>query len=163
MDTIAIFGAKYLYLLIVLIALIYFLRQPKNKQKEIFIFAIVSFPLIYLVGTLIGLLYFDPRPFVMNTITALIPHAPDNGFPSNHTLISAAFAAVIYPYNKKISWLLWAVTLAVGFSRVYVKVHHPIDVIGSITIAIIITFLCRKFFAPKLAKTNWYKKFTELP
>ena len=147
MDNLAIFGAKYLYLFVILVALIYFLRQPRNKQKEIFIFTIISLPVIYLVAILIGALYFDPRPFVVGHVAPLIPHAPDNGFPSDHTLISAAFAAVIYPYNKKISWLLWILTLTVGLSRVYVKVHHPIDVIGSMVIAMVTSYLVYFFIS----------------
>lgn len=136
-----IFGAKYLYIAIVAVALIYLLLQGRDTQKRMIVFAVLSLPLTYLAAKSLSFFFYDPRPFVVDNITPLIEHAADNGFPSDHTLIAAAISAAIWPFSKKVSVSLWMIVLVVGISRVYVGVHHPIDIIGSIVIAIVLATL----------------------
>lgn len=143
LDTFFIFGAEYAYLILVGIAILYWIKRPNKKQ--IFIFGVIALPVIYVTARLLSLLYYNPRPFVEDNFAPLIPHAPDNGFPSDHTLLSAAIASVLYPFNKKLGLLAWLLTLFVGISRVMVGVHHTIDVAGSMVIAIVITSLISQY------------------
>lgn len=62
LDTLSVFGAKYLFLLIAGVALVYLLRQPRAEQKRMVIFGALTLPLTYLVSKVGGMLYFDPRP-----------------------------------------------------------------------------------------------------
>jgi undecaprenyl-diphosphatase len=140
-DKLSIFGAKYLFIVIGLIALVYFLGQPRSMQKRIVIFAAVTLPLIYIFSKIGGLLYDDQRPFVVGHFVPLISHEPDNGFPSDHVLLCAGIAAIIYPSSKRLSLVLWVLTLLVGLSRVHVGLHRPIDIIGSIGIAVVVATL----------------------
>ena len=140
-DTLSIFAANYLWYVIIGIAVVYFLIQSRPEQKRMLIFAALVLPLVYLVSLLGGALYYDPRPFVVEHFTPLIRHKPSNGFPSDHVLWSAATAAIIFPSNKYLSLLLWVLTILVGASRVHVGVHHPIDIVGSIAIAILVAFI----------------------
>ncbi len=151
-DLFFIFGAKYLFLAIIAIAFIYFLSQPKTTKKRIIIFSVVTLPLAYIVAKILSTFYYDPRPFVVGNFVPLIPHAPDNGFPSDHTLISAAFAAVLFPFNKKVAIVASILALIVGISRVYVGVHHPIDILGSIAIAAIVSSI----LFPCIKKLKYY-------
>ena len=137
-DTLSIFAANYLWYVIIGIAVAYFLIQPRAEQKRMLIFAALVLPLVYLVSIVGGALYDDPRPFVVEHFTPLIPHKPSNGFPSDHVLWSAATAAIIFPSNKYLSLLLWVLTILVGASRVHVGVHHLMDVVGSILTAIVV-------------------------
>lgn len=153
-------SAKYLYLAVILVAFIYFLRQGRATQKQMIILGVISLPAIYIVAKAIGFFYFDPRPFVVGHFTPLIPHAADNGFPSDHTLISAAFASLLFPFNKRISTGAWALTLVVGAARIYVGVHHFIDIFGAILIAMAVTFVVyefiknRTFFSANTARSG---------
>ena len=121
------------------IAVVYFLMQSRPRRKRMLIFAALVLPLVYIVSLIGGVLYDDPRPFVVRHFTPLIPHKPSNGFPSDHVLWSAATAAIIFPSNKYLSLILWLLTVLVGASRVYVGVHHPIDIVGSIAMAVVVT------------------------
>ncbi len=137
-DTLSIFATNYLWYVIIGIAVGYFLIQPRPKQKRMLVFAAPVLPFVYLVSLLGGTLYYDPRPFVVDHFTPLIPHKPSNGFPSDHVLWSAATAAIVFPSNKYLSLILWFLPILVGASRVYVGVHHPIDIVGSIAMAILV-------------------------
>jgi undecaprenyl-diphosphatase len=141
LDTLSMFGAKYLFIVIAGITLVYFLGQPRSIQKRIVIFAAVTLPLIYIFSKIGGLLYDDPRPFVAGHFVPLIPHEPDNGFPSDHVLLCAGIAAIIYPSSKGLSLVLWVLTLLVGISRVHVGLHHPLDILGSMGLAVTVATL----------------------
>jgi undecaprenyl-diphosphatase len=140
MNFLIILIAQYLFIFSPIIAGIYFLKQTKSTQKEILIFGLISLPLIYIASIISAHLYYDPRPFVVGHFTPLIPHAPDNGFPSDHVLLLSAIASIISFYGRKIAIILWIITILVAIARVFSGIHHPIDVLGSIMISFLTSY-----------------------
>src|SRR5215831_12706884 len=141
LNTFAIFGANYLWYAIIGIAVLMLFMLPRREQIRILVLAAVVLPLTYLISLIAGALYYDPRPFVIGHFVPLIPHKPSNGFPSDHVLWSAAISAITFSTKRYVSLILWLLTLLVGASRVYLGVHHPIDIVGSIAIAIVVSVL----------------------
>ena len=141
MITLIVFCAKYLFLVAPLIALWYLLRTTKGERAQIVVLALVSFPLSYAAAKVASMLYENPRPFVVIHVAPLVAHAADNGFPSDHALILSAFAALFMFFNKKASVVLWLIAIIVSVARVFAGVHHPIDVVGSMLIALAATSL----------------------
>ncbi len=140
-TSIIIFCAKYLYVAVLAIAFLFFLKQPKEIKKKILVFGAVVLPMSYFLAKLSSLFFYDPRPFVQGNFTPLIPHAADNGFPSDHTLLSAALSAVIFPFGKKTSFVLWFLTVLVGLSRVFSGIHHFVDILGSIAVSAVVGYM----------------------
>ncbi len=138
LHTLSIIAATYLWYVIIGIAVAYFLIQSRAEQKRVLFFAALVLPLVFVGSILGGALYNDPRPFVVGHFVPLIPHKANNGFPSDHVLWSAATAAIILSSSKYVSLILWLLTILVGASRIYVGVHHPIDIVGSIAMAILV-------------------------
>ena len=101
------------------------------------VFALVAALLTYAIGIIGNHVYFDPRPFVVGHFIPLIPHAPDNGFPSDHVLLVSAIASIGMFWNRRLGVVLWILAIIVAIARVWVGVHHPIDVLGSITISLL--------------------------
>lgn len=93
-TTFLIFAAKYLFVAPIVILAAYFLAQPWPAKKRMARFAMPALALTYVAGVVSNHLYVDPRPFVVGHFTPLVPHAPDNGFPSDHTLLVSALAAI---------------------------------------------------------------------
>lgn len=67
--------------------------------------------------------------------------------PSGHTTAAfSAFTVIFFCFNKKWSWMALILAFLVGFSRIYLMVHYPSDVIaGSITGFLIALFYCSAF------------------
>lgn len=147
MDTFFIFGAKYLYLLPILI-LIWKIYSSENKTR-VLIFTFSSLALTLILGKLSSLFINNPRPFVVGNFRPLIEHAPDNGFPSDHMLLVAAIAAIVTYLDRRLGLLLWLLAIIVGLSRIFVGVHHLLDILGSILIALISTYTIYSLFRHK--------------
>ena len=137
MNIVIILIAKYLYVVELLVFLISATIWRKEEKLKVIKLMLLAAPLAGVLVLLGSHFIYDPRPFVVENIKPLISHNPDNGFPSDHTLLAmfTAFAAMVY--NKKIGIILLILALLVGASRVMAKVHHPIDIIGSIFIAFV--------------------------
>ena len=153
LNWIYIFGAEYLIYLAIVGAMVFFVMQPPEKKKELLVFTLITLPLIYLTAFLLSKLYYNPRPFVIKNFIPLVPHQPDNGFPSDHTLLAAAIAVLIYFKNKHWGIDFFIVAALIGISRMYVGVHHGLDIVASLLIATAIGFISYRFIYP-LTKKN---------
>jgi len=136
-DLIFIFGAEYLYLLVIVVAFVWFLIQPNTRKKEILIITCISLLLVLVVSKIAGYFYYNPRPFVVGHFKPLIYHEADNGFPSHHALLVFFISTVVFIFSRRASFVLWILALFVGFSRVYAGVHHVVDIMGSMLISIV--------------------------
>jgi len=109
-----------------------------------------------LMGLLVCNLWLKPlvgrlRPFdyqlqCYNRLIPLLIKAPtDFSFPSGHTIASFEAATVLLIRHKK--WGIPAMLLAVliAFSRLYLYVHYPTDVLASIVLGIGIGFIAYYF------------------
>jgi undecaprenyl-diphosphatase len=63
-----------------------------------------------------------------------IPHS--DSFPSGHTATSFACATVLAALVPRAAPAFYALALAIGYSRVYVGVHWPLDVVGGAVLGI---------------------------
>lgn len=135
MDTLIIFCAKYLIWLVVLLGLAFLFVSI--HWKRVALSAALSMALAYALAKAVGALWYDPRPFVVGHLTPLIAHAADNGFPSDHMLLGAAIASVVYAHNRVWGLVLWILALIVGVARVLAGVHHTVDLAGSIIVAVV--------------------------
>jgi len=142
MNTLIIFIAEYLYVIIIGISIYAFLKTDTKNRRNIFLFSITTLILSFLLSRIGNYFILNPRPFVVNpSIIPLFPHIPNNGFPSDHTLLTMTLAAIVYTFNHKIAILLSIGAILVGVARIIAQVHHPIDILGSIIIACVSSLL----------------------
>ena len=89
-----------------------------------------------ILGLIVGNLTLKPltariRPYDFDpSIRLLIPPEHEFSFPSGHTLASFEGAAVIYIYHRKFGCAALILAVLIAFSRLYLMVHYPIDVIA---------------------------------
>jgi undecaprenyl-diphosphatase len=66
----------------------------------------------------------------------LLPEPHSNSFPSGHTATSFACATVLGASIPRATPAFYLLALAVGFSRLYVGVHYPLDVGGGAVLGV---------------------------
>ena len=137
MNIVIVLAAQYLFLASIVLFGWFFLTLTSTVKKKFLTLTLVSFPFALGIAKLSGAVFNDPRPFVSDNIKPLISHVADNGFPSDHALLTMAIASVVFVYNRKFGLLLATISFIVGFSRVLAGIHHPIDILGAMIIAIV--------------------------
>lgn len=75
-----------------------------------------------------------------NTINLLIAKPMSYSFPSGHTVSSFAVAEILSMYFNQYKLIFIGIALLIAFSRLYLNVHYPSDIISGIIIGI----LCSK-------------------
>ncbi len=67
-----------------------------------------------------------------------------SSFPSSHSAVTAAAAVILlwgYRRRTRLAWLALLLPLTIGYSRVYVGVHYPSDVLAGWTLGFALTSL----------------------
>lgn len=110
-----------------------------------------------------------PRPYtveefslITDPATQLLVGLPsDWSFPSGHTAASFATATAMFCNNKKHGIFAYVLALVIAFSRVYLYVHFPTDIIGGIVVGSLmgaITYLVIKI----LCNNEKYKGYIDI-
>lgn len=94
-----------------------------------------------LVNDILKPIFQRTRPCDIMMIDLIIKHPGGYSFPSGHTAsaFSAAFSAFLN--NKKLGFILIIIAVISGFSRMYLFVHYPSDVLAGMIIGLISAFL----------------------
>lgn len=96
-----------------------------------------------------------PRP-EMSGIPVTMRTLPHSGksFPSNHAANNFAAATILSFAHPPAAPLFFAVAFVIAYSRIYVGVHFPLDVLGGATLGVIISTLIWVFLGFKWLKNT---------
>jgi len=75
------------------------------------------------------------------TISLLIATPHDFSFPSGHTIASFEGATALMIYDRKLGIPAMVLAVLIAFSRLYLYVHYPSDVLVSIVLGVAFAFL----------------------
>jgi undecaprenyl-diphosphatase len=110
----------------------------------------------FLLGLLAAVLHPEQRPFQDHRLHLLIAHDPGQSFPSDHA--TAAFACAVSAVlllSRGWGIVLLALAAAVAVARVAAGVHYPVDVLGSLLVAVLgglLGLLVRRLLARRPAR-----------
>lgn len=90
------------------------------------------------------------RPFDKLFLEILIQKPHDFSFPSGHTSAAFASAIVFYMYNKKAGVFMYLFAFLMAFSRLYLLVHYPSDILIGALIGTGISW-----YITKIAQKKW--------
>ena len=94
----------------------------------------------------------------------LVSVPKDFSFPSGHSMISFTAAVVIFHYNKKLGIPALCIAALVAFSRLYLFVHFPTDVLAGSVIGALLgvaSFVVADKVADNIRKKKELKKTVE--
>lgn len=144
LDDIMEFCAQDIVWLIVAILAGLWITAKKSNQRMVFYAALSCVVSLAIAALLISPEVNHPRPFVGHHVTQLIPHAADPSFPSDHSTFAFSIAFSVWFVRRRLGSVLLGLAVLTGFSRVYVGVHYPADIIGSAALGLIVSYLVNR-------------------
>ncbi len=157
-DLMRLVASDYLMPLSFSLAMLGLWFSGKNPAERVryqitMLIAISALSLSNVVIWLINISWDRPRPFVEHgdELNLLFYSPTDPSFPANPVAVGFAAAAAAWSINHKFGWWMFAAASLFGFSRLYVGVFYPTDIIGGAVIGIavfIFTSYLRRFLEP---------------
>ena len=129
-------GIFWIVLALVLLAI------PKTRKTGIVVAAALCFDVVLCDGILKHL-FARVRPCDINTsIQLLISRPKDFSFPSGHTAASFASVTALYFAKERKLWIpALVLSCVIAFSRLYLYVHYPTDVLGGLAVGLVSGYL----------------------
>lgn len=155
------------FLISICIALLIYGIITKNRAVKYL--AITGILALTITGVAIGILKVlinEPRPFItLDLVNLLVNESDPYSFPSGHTgnifaiaiALGLSWRVSIGNIFIKLVWLLIILAFIIGFSRIYIGVHYPVDVVAGAIIGVIGGLIAVKIVNKYLVKRG--KKF----
>ncbi len=130
-----------------------------QRFNSIYIAAAVLFSLL-LIECVIKLMFMRERPYLIADFPIICDPPMGTSFPSGHTSISFAAAVTFFKVKKWLGFVGLGFATLVGFTRLYLYVHFPTDVIAGAIIGSLVGLMII-FIVDGFRKLYYRKKMTK--
>ena len=156
-DTIMPIITKVKYWMpVYVIAIGLLLAIGKRKGRTLAILLLIGIAISDCVSSRILKNMFDrPRPFKTIESVRLITNKPGGmSFPSSHAFNNFCAATIIALFYRKRAWIFLSLAALMGFTRLYLGVHYPSDVLAGTILGALLGYLIVKA-AQGIIKKFW--------
>ena len=136
--TLAIAAAKYSVVLLLALFLLAWFRL-RTRERSSLIYAVVCALIALGVNYALGSLFPHPRPFALGLSPNYLGHAAETSFPSDHATLmwTLAFGLLLNAKLRIYGWAAVALAALTSWARIFLGVHFPFDILGSMAVAAI--------------------------
>ena len=120
---------------------VFLLFIKKTRKCGVLMLISMALGLIFGNGILKNVIARERPCWIDSKIPLLIPNPHDFSFPSGHTLASFEAAVMIFMHNKKWGAISFVLAVLIAFSRMYLFVHFPTDIICGAALGSLISIL----------------------
>lgn len=136
--------ATWLILIYPLALLVYWFSFNRDKQQAA-LSALLTSLIALTLNVIIGDFFPHPRPFMVPIGHTFISHVADASFPSDHMTLACAITMSLLFSQRQISGaVLLVMSGFIAWGRIYMGVHFPGDMLGSVLVALGCAFAVNK-------------------
>lgn len=130
---------------------------PKTRKTGSIVTASLVINII-VVNLILKNVFARVRPFDVNTAVQLLVSRPtDYSFPSGHTSMAVTVVMALFlARSKKLAWPALVLAVLIAFSRMYLYVHYPTDILGGVVVGILCGLMGKWFI-------NYIEKKKKMP
>lgn len=112
----------------------------KSDDRSVLIHVVIAVVPALAINYVIGLVFFHPRPFMVGLGHTYLAHLPEASFPSDHATFmwTIAFGLFYWSPTKPSSWIALLLAALTSWARIFLGVHFPFDIAGSMAVALLI-------------------------
>lgn len=115
----------------ILLIIIFWLKNQRKLSLQL----LFAFILDTVALSILKVVFLRPRP---SQAISIIDFDIGPSFPSGHSERAFSGAVVLANHYKKYNWLFYILSILVSFSRVYIGLHYPLDVLIGVINGIIL-------------------------
>lgn len=134
-----------IYLMPASLVVLWLSGSAANRQAAVR--ACLAVVVALLANQLIAALTYHPRPCELGIGHTYLAHATETSFPSDHGTVMFTAGCVLWlcasRLARRLGVLLLVSGVAVAWSRIFLGVHYPFDMIGALCMALVTTRLLR--------------------
>lgn len=134
-----------------IICLVLSARNSRDREEafDCLVFAFVAVLISTAIMSFLNASFFRPRPFTSLGGECIFYHNTDSSYPSNAATLAFALSFSTIFYKRKLGLFMLLVSLYLGFCRIAVGVHYPLDILAGAFLALGCALLC-KLISPLL-------------
>jgi undecaprenyl-diphosphatase len=113
-------------------------HQKMAFQREVVSKTVIALLFAMACAKTLSVVFPHPRPFMESFGYTFLQHSADSSFPSDHGTAIFTFALAFLFWHRLWSGALFLLLgLGIAWSRVYVGVHWPLDMLGAFLVALL--------------------------
>lgn len=133
-NTAIAIGEYGIYLIPALLLVLWFNGNTGTRKRAIRACAVAMLGVG--LNQIIPFFWSHPRPFALNLGHTWISHAADSSFPSDHlTVIAGVGLSLLFDGTVRIGVTTLLAGLCVGWARIFLGIHFPLDMLGAVAVA----------------------------
>jgi undecaprenyl-diphosphatase len=131
------------YIIAFVVAAIILVVVGRLRGLRFLVLAVVSVAVADAIGTyVLKHSFIRTRPCVaLEGVRLLVGCTNSPSFPSNHAVNACVLATLVTLYTPRLWLMATALAILVGYSRIYVGVHYPLDVLAGGALGIVVALV----------------------
>ena len=141
------FANDYIVPTVIVALLVVCWFRGEARWRQVVLQALLALLVANAIVKACNFIWFRPRPFTYHDVNMLFYYPSDSSFPSNSAAAVWSMAGAIWLAQRanRLGQVALLLAALMGFSRIWVGVHYPFDIVGGAAVGMIAASLVQRY------------------